>query len=206
MFTTPEKYLVLGMPVHLLADYPSWVMQRQAQKQGTHIVTLNAEMAILGEKTPQLFDIIQQADLVIPDGAGVVIYLKIRGYQQKRVPGIELAEALIEQVAKLKGTIAFYGGKPEVVQAAAKNWQQKIPDISLLTSHGYLNPEEQEDWQNTLKQQQPQLVLVGLGVPRQEYWITEHRVLSPNSIWIGVGGSFDIWSGLKVRAPPTPTR
>ena len=53
----------------------------------------------------------------------------------------------------------------------------------------------------TLTQLQPQVIFVGLGVPRQELWIAEHRHLCPHSIWVGVGGSFDIWSGGKTRAP-----
>jgi len=200
MQTPPEKYPVLGFPVHLNPDYPSWVMRRMSDNLGTHIVTLNSEMAMLGDKDPKVAQIIQQADLVIPDGSGVVLYLAMRGYRQKRVPGIELAETLIEQVSSF-GSIAFYGGKPGVAEAAAKHWREKIPPISLLVAHGYLTEQEQEDWKNTLKSQQPKLILVGLGVPRQEFWIRQNRSLCPHSIWIGVGGSFDIWSGLKLRAP-----
>ncbi|XTZ11959.1 MAG: WecB/TagA/CpsF family glycosyltransferase, partial [cyanobacterium endosymbiont of Rhopalodia inflata] len=68
-------------------------------------------------------------------------------------------------------------------------------------SHGYLSSEEEELWRQTLLDKQPQLILVGLGVPRQEFWIRQHRYLCPQGIWIGVGGSFDIWSGTKERAP-----
>ena len=70
-----------------------------------------------------------------------------------------------------------------------------------MSQHGYLSAEEQKQWQETLKQNQPRVIFVGLGVPRQEFWIEQHRFLCPNSIWIGVGGSFDIWSGNKSRAP-----
>ena len=48
---------------------------------------------------------------------------------------------------------------------------------------------------------QPKIIFVGLGVPRQEIWIREHRHLCPQATWIGVGGSFDIWAGVKLRAP-----
>ena len=58
-----------------------------------------------------------------------------------------------------------------------------------------------KQWQETLQQQQPQVIFVGLGVPRQELWIQKNRFLCPNSIWVGAGGSFDIWSGNKSRAP-----
>jgi N-acetylglucosaminyldiphosphoundecaprenol N-acetyl-beta-D-mannosaminyltransferase len=67
--------------------------------------------------------------------------------------------------------------------------------------HGYLKPEDEAAIALTLQRLQPKLILVGMGVPRQEFWIDRHRHLCPQSIWIGVGGSFDIWAGLKVRAP-----
>ncbi|GBF81726.1 WecB/TagA/CpsF family glycosyltransferase [Aphanothece sacrum] len=203
MLTPLKTFSVLKLPIHLSDDYTHWLLECIKHNQGVHVVTLNAEMAMLAEQEPQVAQAIQEADLVIPDGAGVVIYLKFRRKQQKRCPGIELAESLIKQLGTnpQEFSIAFYGGKPGVTKAAATQWQQKIPNISIITSHGYLSPEEEITWQQTLKDKQPRLILVGLGVPRQEYWIRQHRYLCPQSIWIGVGGSFDIWSGTKTRAP-----
>lgn len=194
---------VLGLPVHLSDNYTHWLLECLEKGQGVHVVTINAEMAMLAQKDTLVAKIIKEADLVIPDGAGVVIYFKMRGLQQQRCPGIELAQSLIEGLGSNneKNTIAFYGGKPGVTQAAATQWRAKLPDAHIITAHGYLSPEEQETWKDTLKAQQPSLILVGLGVPRQEVWIRENRELCPHAIWIGVGGSFDIWSGTKSRAP-----
>ncbi len=200
MLTTPQKTDVLGLPIHLLPDYPSWIMQRSSKNLGSHIITLNSEMAMLGQKDEKIAQVVRQAELVIPDGSGVVLYLRLRGFKQKRVPGIELAQDLIEKFAPL-GPIAFYGGKPEVIEAAAKAWREKIPDINLLVSDGYLDEQQQQQWSQTLQKVQPVLILVGLGIPRQEYWIRDHRQICPQAVWIGVGGSFDIWSGTKKRAP-----
>jgi N-acetylglucosaminyldiphosphoundecaprenol N-acetyl-beta-D-mannosaminyltransferase len=203
MLANPKTFPILKSPVHLLDDYSSWLMERLAEKRGTHVVTLNAEMAMLGDQDPAMTQVLREADLVIPDGAGIVLYLRLRGQKQQRCPGIELAESVVRQVGQWgePNAIAFYGGKPGVTERAAKTWQKRVPGISILTNHGYLSPEEEEQWRETLQEKQPKLILVGLGVPRQEYWIREHRHLCPNSIWIGVGGSFDIWSGTKSRAP-----
>jgi N-acetylglucosaminyldiphosphoundecaprenol N-acetyl-beta-D-mannosaminyltransferase len=84
---------------------------------------------------------------------------------------------------------------------AAQRWLDRIPNLKLIARHGYLQPEGEEDWKQELALKQPKLILVGLGVPRQEYWIAEQRSLCPEAIWIGVGGSFDIWSETKQRAP-----
>ncbi|MBC7973107.1 MAG: WecB/TagA/CpsF family glycosyltransferase [Verrucomicrobia bacterium] len=200
----PEPFSVLGLPVHLLDDYTGWLVSRAQQQQGCHVVTLNAEMAMAAEHNLPLAAIIRYAELVIPDGAGIVLYLKLYGRSTQRCPGIELAESLLREFGRLPslGTVAFLGGQPDVIQKAKTIWQERAPGLAIaIAQHGYLSPEDEPAFLQTLKDTQPQLILVGLGVPRQEFWIAKHRHLCPNAIWIGVGGSFDIWAGVKTRAP-----
>ena len=196
---------VLGLPIHLSQDYLGWLIARLQQRRGVQVVTLNAEMAMQAEQNPALERVIRDAELVIPDGAGVVLYLRLlQGKQIQRFPGIELAEALLYRSIDLEQPcpVFFYGGAPGVGQAAAERLQQTVPKLSIAgTQHGYLSPEDQPQFLQTLTDLQPRIILVGLGVPRQELWIAEHRHLCPDAIWIGVGGSFDIWAGTKTRAP-----
>jgi len=204
MFDAPKPFSVLGLPVHLLDNYGGWLRSRLNQGIGTHVVTLNAEMAMLCERHDTLTGVVHQADLVIPDGAGVVLYLRLQGKRIRRCPGIELAESLLHSSGQLGASwsIFFYGGAPGVAQTAAAIWQQRVPELNVVgTQHGYLSPAEEPKFRQTLTLLQPQLILVGLGVPRQELWIAEHRFLCPQATWIGVGGSFDIWAGVKSRAP-----
>ena len=204
MSEAPKLFSVLGLPVHLLDDYPGWLRSRLQQGLGTHVVTLNAEMTMQAERHNTLAGVIRQAELVIPDGAGVVLYLRLQGKPIQRCPGIELAESLLQSSGHLEArkSVFFYGGAPGVAEAAAAVWQRQIPSLSVAgTQHGYLSPAEQEKLRQTLTQLQPQLIFVGLGVPRQELWIAQHRSLCPQATWIGVGGSFDIWAGVKSRAP-----
>ncbi len=200
----PNQFAILGMPLHILEDYPGWLANRLAQGQGSHVVTLNAEMTMQAEINPELAEVIQRADLVIPDGAGVVLYLKLHGQQIRRCPGIELAEALIYRSVTLNPpwSLFFFGGAPGVAETAARNWCQQVPNLVIAgTQHGYLNAEEEITFRRTLEALQPQLIFVGLGVPRQEHWIVANRHLCPHAVWIGVGGSLDIWAGTKSRAP-----
>lgn len=178
-------------------------MDQIQQRQGTHVITLNAEMAIQAERNAQLAQVIRKAELVVPDGSGVVLYLRMRGYRIPRCPGIELAESVLKSCqGRSSVSVFFLGGKPGVTQAASQRWQQRCPGLAIAgTQHGYLSPDEECTLCDTLAQDQPQVILVGLGVPRQEFWIAEHRHLCPKSVWIGVGGSFDIWAGEKDRAP-----
>lgn len=204
MTSSLKKFLVLGSPVHLLDDYTTWLVDRMQQGQGVQVVTLNAEMAMQAEQSPELGAIIHQAELVIPDGAGVVLYLRWKGERSQRCPGIELAASLLQKAGELGSNypVVFYGGAVGVAATAAEKLQEKYPGLAIaLVQHGYLTPEDTPVFLEQLTKIQPKIILVGLGVPRQELWIANHRHLCPQAIWIGVGGSFDIWAGVKTRAP-----
>jgi N-acetylglucosaminyldiphosphoundecaprenol N-acetyl-beta-D-mannosaminyltransferase len=201
--STASKFPVLGLPVHLHHNYHNWLLNRLYKGLGTHVITLNAEMAMQADRDRHLADVIRGAELVIPDGAGIVLYLRLKGKQTQRCPGIELAESFLQKVGQqnFSDLVFFYGGKPGVAQRAADLFQQKIPNLAIASYHGYLSASEEEQLKDTLKDLQPRVIFVGLGVPRQELWIAQNRHLCPDSIWIGVGGSFDIWAGTKQRAP-----
>jgi N-acetylglucosaminyldiphosphoundecaprenol N-acetyl-beta-D-mannosaminyltransferase len=196
---------VLGLPVHVMANYPNWLLERISSGKGTHVVTLNAEMTMQAERNKSLTDVIRNAELVIPDGAGVVLYLRLFLQQDvQRIPGIELSEALLQSMGELgsNAKVFFYGGGIGVAQKAAEFWQSRSPGLKFAGTHsGYHSTAEEEQLKQTLAEIQPEVILVGLGVPRQEAWIAQNRHLCPNAVWIGVGGSFDIWCGTKTRAP-----
>jgi N-acetylglucosaminyldiphosphoundecaprenol N-acetyl-beta-D-mannosaminyltransferase len=197
-----RRFKVLGLPIHLSDHYLDWLVRQLQHRIGCHVVTLNAEMAMQAEKSSELSAVIQKAELVIPDGSGVVLYLRLYGHVIQRCPGIELAEKLLEQLSLLQGSVFLYGGSPGIAEQAAALWQRQLPGLSIAgIQHGYLSPDDRPRLRQTLQDLQPNLILVGLGVPRQEFWIAEHRQLCPQAIWVGVGGSFDIWAGVKDRAP-----
>ena len=199
-----RPFPVLGVFIHLTDHYLNWLVQRIRDRQPCHVVTLNAEMTMQAQRSPRLATIIRQAELIIPDGAGVVLYLLMYGQRVQRLPGIELAEALLREMAASPnlGSVFFFGGAPEVAQKAAEFWQSRLPGLSIAGSqHGFLTADTQHEFEQRLQALQPQVVLIGMGVPRQEFWLAEHRHLCPYATWIGVGGSFDIWAGTKLRAP-----
>ncbi|MGB3491352.1 MAG: WecB/TagA/CpsF family glycosyltransferase [Elainellaceae cyanobacterium] len=200
---TLEKLRVLGFPLHLTDNYVGWIVSELRQPRGLHVVTLNAEMSMQAKQDTQLAHVIQSADLVVPDGSGIVLYFWMRGRKIDRCPGIELSEAVVQAIgAQTSNSIFFFGGKPGVAQAAAQYWQQQIPDLAIAgVQHGYITAEDEQHFCQALQTLQPTVIFVGLGVPRQEFWIAEHRHLCPHSAWIGVGGSLDVWAGNTDRAP-----
>ena len=201
--STQSVFTVLDLQVHLHHSYLSWLVDRLRRKAGTHVVTLNAEMSMMAQSNEALFQAIKAAELVIPDGAGVIFYMRLRGRKHQRCPGIELAASLIEYLGQAPEphSLCFFGGSPGTAVQAAQAWQKKLPHLSILTHDGYCSGAAESEWKQTLQARQPEVILVGIGVPRQELWISENRHLCPNSIWIGVGGSLDIWAGNKNRAP-----
>ena len=201
--TTPDdrrRCRVLGVPVDACRDVRAAALGLHASGGG-RIVTLNAEMTMTARENPELRGAIASADLVIPDGAGVVWALSRQGIKVLRSPGIELAWTLLSYAAAHRWRVALIGASPEVMSTLKEMLPNKLPGLDLvLTVHGYQPAEAWPGLESQLLSVNPDLVLIALGVPRQETW--SQRVGSRASgLWMGVGGSFDVWAGVKTRAP-----
>jgi N-acetylglucosaminyldiphosphoundecaprenol N-acetyl-beta-D-mannosaminyltransferase len=203
--STPlPQFKILNRPVHLSTDYVSWSIDRLEQGIGTHVVTMNAEIVVHASHDLELANIIDNADLVTPDGSGIIMALRWHGVEQPRYAGIDLGEDLLRLAGKPEHNypVFFYGGKPEIVRQAAQKWASELPHLKIVgVEHGYLDAQEQSKLLQRIQATQPKIILVALGMPRQEIWIRDNFHLCPQAIWIGVGGSFDVWSGVKNRAP-----
>jgi len=192
---------VLGLPVHLSGNYVAWLAQRIQNRQGAHVVTYNAEMAMLALQEKSLAQLISQAELVVPDGAGVVWALGLEGQRVGRCPGIELVENVLPLLDNNQ-PVYLLGAGPGVTAQVATLWQNRYPNLRIAGFRdGYFRPEEEATILAQIAAVSPALVLVGIGVPKQEYLIQRWREHLPQTVWVGVGGSFDVWSGTKERAP-----
>lgn len=188
---------ILGIDVDSFTfdEAVSWAYSNPGQ-----IVTINPEMISTANSNSDFAEVIKQAELVVPDGVGVEIGLKILGHRVRRIAGIELGKALIIKFSKESKSIAFVGAKPGIVDEAIKNLSAEIPELNVVYSHdGYFNDEE--EILNSLIASKPDLVLVALGSPKQEFFISKLKNQLPNAAMIGLGGSFDVWAGAVKRAP-----
>lgn len=164
------------------------------------IVTINPEMISAARKDKNFSNILSDAELVVPDGIGVEIGLKILGHNVKRIPGVDLGKALIVKFSNENKSVAFIGAKPEIVDLAIKNLKNEIPNLNIVYSHdGYFSDDEQII--KEVANSNADLVLVALGSPKQEFFINKLKTKLPKSVMIGLGGSFDVWSGTVPRAP-----
>ncbi|MCT0200167.1 WecB/TagA/CpsF family glycosyltransferase [Synechococcus sp. CS-1325] len=191
---------VLGIPVDVCPDVFAAAIALQG-RGGGQIVTLNAEMTMAAREDPALGAVMETAALVIPDGAGVVWALGLQGYRVRRSPGIELAHRLLSHAAGAGWRVALVGASPEVMTSLVGRLQREQPDLNLvLAVDGYQSDQAWNALERDLLAARPDLVLAALGVPRQEIWIQRLHQGQPG-LWMGVGGSFDVWAGTKKRAP-----
>lgn len=160
------------------------------------VVTINPEMMFNSELT----EIVNSAELVIPDGVGVQFGLSIMGCNVKRIAGIQFAYRMLKECAKDNKPVALIGAKPEIVEKAVENIKKEIQGINIVYFHdGYFKDDDKI--LEELKEKNPRLVLCALGSPKQELFIRKAKDLFKESLFIGVGGSFDVWSGAVKRAP-----
>lgn len=191
-------------PVHLVDKKQATDFAVQALQAGQtlQVVTLNPEMIMQGDQNPALGAVLKSSQLILPDGAGLVWALRKRGHTVQRLPGIEFSEAMLAWAAETSQPVALVGAAPEVLALAVQNLQIRFPGLNVIYQHhGFFKPEEEAFIAESCAAVQPRLVLVALGVPRQELWIQRYRGLFSGAVMIGVGGSLDVWSGKTLRAP-----
>lgn len=194
------KLLGFGIDTFGFKDAVNYAKHLMDNYIGGQIVTANPEMIEFGLKDKRYENILKNADLVIPDGVGIKIALKIKGYAAKRIAGIEFSHKLIEECSKSGYSVALVGAKEHVVQKAAENLTKEFPSLDIAyIQNGYYKNVDDVYW--ALGEKNPKLILVALGAPKQEYFIEEYRKYHQETLMIGVGGSFDVWAGEVKRAP-----
>jgi N-acetylglucosaminyldiphosphoundecaprenol N-acetyl-beta-D-mannosaminyltransferase len=202
--TYRSRQKVLGYPIDLIDEAGALAVIEEAWKnqKSLHVVTLNAEMVVAAQRDQELDRIIRHAHLIVPDGAGVVWALKLAGHQVSRLPGIELAAASLALCARLNRKVALIGGKPEILEPLQKALKDNYPGLNIVAAHnGYWTAEQEAEIIDELASAEPDLLLVALGVPRQEYFLDRWHQAFPHTVMVGVGGSFDVWTGTVKRAP-----
>lgn len=168
-----------------------------------HIITVNPEIAIQIQEDPQLKKISLEADLITPDGIGIVLASKLkRNSVPERVAGYDL---LLESLKEgdLKGwSFYFLGADEEVNRSAAEYVEKNYPNVKVVGRHnGYFKIDEERRIAEDIKNNNPDILIVALGSPITEKWVSRNRKLIKAKVVFGVGGSLDVMTG-KVKATP----
>ncbi len=179
---------------------------RESKGSGRKVYTPNATILWQSRKDLSLSSLLRRADLLLPDGAGVILASRLCGTPlPRRITGIDTAEWLLRYGAKRGYSFFFLGGKRGVAERAAKRWQTRLPALRIVgTHHGYFdkNGKENDRVLREIQAAKPDILFVCLGFPQQERWIDRHAASLPSvRLLMGLGGSLDVWSGEVKRAP-----
>ncbi len=200
-----KRATVLGSPVDCLtmAEAVSLACDAWRGNQVFHIVTANAEMIYAGTRDGELAKIIQAAELVTADGAGVVLASRLLACPApERVAGYDLMVECLKKAARQQIPVYLLGAHPDVLPQALCQATDCYPGLRVVGSHhGYFQEKEEERILADIQRIRPALLLVAMGAPRQEKWIYRHKKALPPCTVMGVGGSFDVLAGKSRRAP-----
>jgi N-acetylglucosaminyldiphosphoundecaprenol N-acetyl-beta-D-mannosaminyltransferase len=196
---------VLGVPVSRLS-LPKTLARLEsfiAERTPRFIVTADATALVLAHDDPVFRRLLDQADLITPDGAGVVWAMRRAGAPaQDRVSGVEIAGRLIARSSETGYRVYMLGAAPGVAQMASERMRRQHPGCVIAGAHhGYFPPEDDALVAEQVAAARADVLLVGMGMPRQEMFICATRDIIRAPVAIGVGGTFDVFSGRTRRAP-----
>ena len=167
---------------------------------GGYIVTVNPEIVLRCREDAAYAAAVNGAKLVLADGVGDLCAARILGTPLPgRVAGADLVPRLLARLAERGGSVFLYGARPGVAERAGESLQSACPGLRIAgTENGYISDETA--LLEALEREKPDLLLLGLGAPRQELWMAENRQRTP-AVMIGVGGLLDVFAGDIPRAP-----
>lgn len=172
-------------------------------KHANILITPNPEIVMEANKDKEFFEIIKNAELVIPDGIGVVYASKFNKVKlRERVAGYDLIQNVFYHIKEKNYSVYFLGGAPKVAELAKKKMEEKYKGLKIVGVHdGYFDSSEEEKIIKEINELSPDILLVGLGFPKQEKWAENHRDILNVKAMACIGGSFDAMAGTFKRAP-----
>ena len=202
----PESFTVLGCRVDAVGRDEAVARIAQLANAGgaALVVTLGVEMVMTARRDASFRRIVNAAALVTCDTIGLLLASRLRGGPlRERVPGVELVAALAARSAST-GDVRLYllGGGAYTAQRATKALQRDYPGAAIAGARdGYFQPEEGAAVAAAIRASGANVLLAGMGSPKQEFWLSQHLAATGCGVGLGVGGSFDVYAGNVVRAP-----
>lgn len=179
-----------------------------AEGKQAFVVTANPEILLEAKRNPAYWQNLHQADLRLVDGFGLKLIGNLKGAHPTRVTGVNFAEALLQMAHTKNWKVALIGGADGIADKAAWDIRKSYPTLQITSEEGgMVDKNGSEDEKNAeakfrLTQYAPDILLVAFGHPKQEAWIVRNLGELPSvKVAVGVGGTFDYWSGTKKRAP-----
>jgi len=197
--------IVGGVPVSpfdSLAACAQRILADVHSGKGGFAIAINAEKVVTCNSDRNVQETVKRATLRYPDGAGVVVAMRLKGVRSTRVAGADLWLEILRAARGQKLSIALLGAKPEVLDATHARIARDFPDVTVsIARNGYDGMRDTGALERELVERKPDLVFVAMGSPKQELLIERLRTVHPAGFYMGLGGSFDIYAGIKKRAP-----
>jgi len=167
------------------------------------VVTADASMVVTASMDAEFLKVAKAAAMVTSDGAGILWASRKLGLGiRNKCSGVDLAERLVAESVKRGWRIFFFGAAPGVAALAATEMQKRYPGCNVIgTRDGFFDVSAAAAVATEIAVSKPDIVLVALGIPKQEKWIATHGNLTGAKVCIGVGGTLDVFSGTVQRAP-----
>lgn len=197
-----KRVSIQGFPVDIISYMSAldFVVSAIDNGENLQIVTINPEMIQCAKKNKDFANVIKHAELVVADGVGIKIALKLKGVNQERIGGVDFSRSLIQMCATANLRLGLLGAKEEVIQTLVSKLKKEHENINIVFAHnGYF--EDENALLADIKAAQPQVLLCALGSPKQELIIYRLKEMLQGCVMIGVGGSFDVFAGYVKRAP-----
>lgn len=198
------RLTILGLPVDPVDPMRAGQIVAKHLESGTpiQIVTINAEMVMNALEESRLSTVIQNAGLVLPDGSGIVWAARRRGLSVRKLAGVDFIHEVAALCARTSQAIYLLGAGPGVAEDAGRVLVARHKGLIVAgVRDGYFTLDQEGEVMAEIRSAAPKVLLVALGVPRQEFWIAERHAALGVPVCMGVGGSFDVLSGRLRRAP-----
>lgn len=199
----------VGLPI-IDESYDSILKQwdcDQQESRGGFAVFLEANLLSLCLKNNEVRSCIQKADWIFPDGVAVSRLAELQGgHPVERISGPTFFLKALDYGQKRNWKHFLYGGTPESLRILTEKLKQKFPQVQIVGTYAPpfrpLSPEEDADVKQQINASHADFVWVGLGGPKQEFWILAHQKELNVPFLLGVGAAFDFHSGRRPWAPP----
>ena len=203
------QYSIAGVKFKRASNYQTKEIIKKYlnERKGHTVFTPNTLILSKCNKDTSLASLLNSADLLLPDGMGISLICKKRGFKCERITGIDTAEWVLEYAARNGLSIFLLGGKAGIAERAAARLMQRLSGLKIAgTHHGYFDKtpssEQNKSVAAQIQDSRADIVFVCFGFPTQEEWIIQNKEQFSNvRLFMGLGGSLDVWSGKVCRAP-----
>ncbi|WP_028547543.1 WecB/TagA/CpsF family glycosyltransferase [Paenibacillus sp. UNC451MF] len=168
-----------------------------------HLITANPEFVMTALQDREFKSIMDAAHLITPDGIGIVMASKWKGTPlRERVTGYDILIGLLEMGNEKGFSFYFLGADEETSRKATENIASRYPGVRIAgRQHGFFGKDQEENIVRSIQSAKPDFLIVAMGAPYSEKWITKHKAELQSKVAFGVGGSLDIIAGTVQRAP-----